>query len=165
MTRGDLFVKALLAAALVLASAAVAFAEPWQTDSFESEGELVGLTAYKWEDGVDNVLFGYECDALFGLESLYVQTEDLYDDTAGYAPDVPTTFTVDGASYQLTGIFQNRDGYVFTFYDGIDDGFFDLFDRLLLATDTITVAFYDKRFSFSAEGIGDALAEASAGCF
>lgn len=157
--------KALLAAALILAGASSASAEPWQTDYFEADGEVVGTTAYQWIDGEGEVLMGYECDALFGLESLYVQTEDRWDSTAGYAPDVPTTFTVDGTPYPLTGIYQNRDEYVFTFYDGIDDGFFALFDRLLVATGTITVAFYDKSYSFSAEGISEAMSEASASCF
>ena len=157
--------KALLAAAVILASASAALAEPWQTDSSFDGDELIGETAYQWEDSGGNVLLGYECDAMWGLEAFYVQLEERYDETTSYAPDVPTTFTVDGNSYPLTGIFQNREGYLFAYYDGVDDSFFDLFDRLLIAKDSVTVAFYDKSFSFSAEGIGGALSTASELCF
>lgn len=158
--------KALLAAALVLASATVASAEPWQTDSTEANGELIGLTAYQWESGGGNVLLGYECDAMWGFEALYVQTEELYDDTTSYAPDVPTTFTIDGVAYQMNGVFQNREGYLFTYYDAVDyNGYFELFERLAGATGTIEVAFYDTRFSFSAEGVGAAMSKAAEACF
>jgi opacity protein-like surface antigen len=157
--------KALLAAALILAGASSASAAPWQTDVIEADGQIVGSTAYQWVEGEANVLLGYECDEMFGLEALYVQTEERYEETTSYAPDVPTTFTVDGKAYQFTGIFQNRDGYLFTYYDGIDGGFYELIDSMLVATGTITVAFYDKSYSFSTEGIREAMRQASEPCF
>jgi hypothetical protein len=90
----------------------------------EADGEVVGTIAYQWIDGEGEVLLSYECDALFGLESFYVQTEDRWDNTAGYAPDMSTTFTVDGTPYPT-----------------------------------------DKSYSFSAEGISEAMRQASEPCF
>ena len=102
---------------------------------------------------------------MWGLEALFVQTEERYEETTSYAAEVPTTFTVDGTSYELNGIFQNRDGYLFTYYDGLEDVFYELFDHLLIAEDNVTVSFFDTSFSFSAEGIGGALSTASELCF
>lgn len=157
--------KALLAAAVFLANASLAVSAPWATDTIESDGDIVGETAYQWEDGGGNGLFGYECDAFFGFEAFYVQTEERYEETTSYAPDVPTMFIVDGDAYQVTGIFQNRDGYLFTYYEATEDGFYELFDRLLIAKRNITVSFFDKRFSYSADGAGRALSTASELCY
>ena len=157
--------KALVAAALVIASASIATAAPWQTESSFDGDDLIGETAYQWENGGGAVVLGYECDAMFGFEAFYVQTGARYEDTTSYAPDVPTTLTIDGVPYEFSGTFQNREGYLFTFYDGIEDGFYALFDRLLLAKGSVDVTFFDKRFSFSAEGVGRALSTASELCY
>jgi hypothetical protein len=158
-------VKAFLAAVLVLASASAAVAGPWQTDSIFDGDDLIGDTAYQWEDSVDNVLLGYDCDAMLGFEALYVQIDEQYDATTSYAPEVPTTFTVDGVAFDVSGVFENRDGYLFTYYDGLEDGVFELVEQLLIAKDSVTVSFFDKRYSFSAEGIGAALSTASELCY
>jgi len=150
--------RLFLAATALVALATPALAEPWSFEAVEDADGLAGLTAYQWDETIDNVVLGYECDALFGFEALYVQTEEMFEDGADYAAEVPTTFTVDGEAIEITGMFQNRGGYLFTYYDVLDvEGFSDLFDRLVAADDTIGVSLFNKSYSFSAEGAGDAL--------
>ncbi len=151
--------RLLLAAALLIGKVSGAIAGPWV---FEADDTWLG--AYQWVDGSANVLLGYECDSVWQIDGFHIQTEDKYDPEAGYAPDVPTEFVIDGVPQIVTGVFQERDGYVFTYYGISEDGAVPLFNGIVGAEDRIFVQFYDKTFSFSAEGAGDALRKASVGC-
>ena len=156
----------LLTAAALAAMATTAQAAPWTREVLELADGAILDSAYQWVEGEGDVLIGYECDPVLGFEALYIQTDDRFDPEAGYAPDVPTTFTIDGAAVQISGIFQERDGYVFTYYAAeMVEGFAEVFDRLVVAKQDIDVAFYDKRFRFSAEGVGDALGTAAGSCW
>ena len=151
--------KLLLATAALIGAVSNAAATPWV---FEAADTWLG--AYQWVDGTGNVLLGYECDSVWQGDGFYIQAEDKYDPEAGYAPDVPTQFVIDGVPQTVTGVYQERDGYVFTYYGVSVDGAVPLFNSIIAAKDRIDVQFYDKSYSFSAEGAADALRQASVGC-
>lgn len=151
--------KLLLAAMALIGTVSSTVAAPWVFEADETS-----RSAYQWVDGSANVLLGYECDSVWQIDGFYIQTEDQFDPAAGYAPDVPTQFVIDGVPQAVTGVFQDRDGYVFTYYGVSFDGAVPLFNSLIAAEDRIDVQFYDKSYSFSAEGAAEAISQAAVGC-
>lgn len=142
-----------------------ALAGPWTYEQYEMDGEMDGNSAYQFEESSDDYVLAYDCDALFGFESIILQTPEAYDDSASYPEAVATLFTIDGKDYPASGKIENRDGYVFVFYDDLsDENIGDVFGAMERATSRIELSVNGSTLTFSAEGVAEAIGQAVAGC-
>lgn len=148
--------RLLLLAAVIAAAATAAEAAPWQSGLLDDEITTYYYAYQQAESGEHRL--GYECEASSGVDVFFIETPEPYDPTTSYAPEVPTSFIIDGETIEVSGIFQDRGGKLFVIYESYAiERFGALFDKLLVAQSTVRVAFFDRDLSFSPEGLRDAV--------
>jgi hypothetical protein len=155
---------AIAIAALAMLSPALA--EPWGTYTYEFEmgGQLFGAAQRTADDAYE---LTYDCTDGVGDSSIGILTPEPWDDTAAYASEVPTTFTIRGTTHSnQVFAFEKWQGKVaLVIYDWDQaDGFNALLKALSSATGTIEVSWFDETASFDAWGVAGAIAYARINC-
>lgn len=151
--------RTMLAVATIAAMTAGAHAAPWEYQThYAEEIDTSFFYATQWTDTAEPFGLGYECDNFSFEDALYVQTPEKFDPSTSYAPDVPTTFAIDGQTIDVSGKFQNSEGDLYVYFYGAEiENFQTLFDALVGAQSDIRVKYFDKDLSFSPEGAQDAV--------
>lgn len=131
-----------------------AFAAPW-----EYQGDYYGHEAWQGSADGENVL-AFTCgdDAYDG--AFYIATSEPYEATTSYADEVPATFTLDGKTVSVSGVFEDRAGNVgvyFEYNDATAPHLDQLFSLIVRARGDIGVKFFDKSMVFSSEGAAAAI--------
>jgi hypothetical protein len=148
--------KSLLLAAVIGAATTAVQAAPWQSGLLDDEITTYYFAYQQAENGEHRL--GYECEASSGVDVFVIETPEPYDPTTSYAPEVPTSFIIDGETIEVSGVFQDRQGKLFVAYESFAiDGFGALFDKLLVAQSPVRVTFFDRDLSFSSEGLREAV--------
>lgn len=147
----------LIAATTIVTTAAQA--APWRSEQFLLEQDNPYYYAYQGDESDGEHRLAYGCEYATGIDSLFIETPDLFDPTTSYAPEVPTSFTIDGEeTIEINGQFQDRGGYLSVVYNSfVLDGFGTLLDTLIVAQSSIRVTFFDRDLSFSPQGLREAV--------
>ena len=160
--------RLLLAVAALGALTTAAVAAPWANNEVHFDDDSSAYIAYQFSSASGDYTLEYECDSGWQLDTFTVQTAEAYDQAASYPTSVPTQFIVDdGAPVELTGVFQDRSGYLVAFYESYDafDEYGAVLDAIEAAKSSIRVKFLDHDVAFSAEGVSEALAVATVPCY
>lgn len=140
----------------VLAFSGAAHAGPWQHDE-KDYGHLA------WQGSKDEQYqLAFMCgdDAYNG--AFYIRTSERYEATTSYADAVPTMFTTNGKTLEMSGVFETRAGMVSVYFDSTRK-LAQLYDLIANAKGDIKVNFFDKQMFFSSEDSAVALGYAADG--
>lgn len=157
--------KLALAATLIATTAGPAVAGPWRIDSFTINPGTFH-SAVQFTETEDYALV-VECHEETGRFEIFLESPFDWEPGASYAPEVPTTMTIDGvASTDVMFHFDERQLYegIVASPDGQAEAFGRLLDALSQAGDTVTVSYFDKQATFSAEGLSVALLSLGGSC-
>lgn len=157
--------RALAAAAILVATPLPATAAPWQNSQLKIEGDIDVLYASQLDASGQYVL-AVNCIVQSGGGTLFIVTPHPWEETTSYAPEVPTTFIADGETHTLTLKFITAGGRVAVATAFSDDP--DRFNALILtiqrAGSTIDVSYFDTSLSFSSEGSSAAIESVKSAC-
>lgn len=161
-----IFAGPLFLAAAALGLAAPAQATPWQTNEYGFPGSFgVVYVAMQQSDNPAGYELGYECDNNYFEDLIYVKMAEPFDPSTSYAPEVPTTFWIDGRAIEMSGRFENSEGILYASYYAIwSEAFSSLITQIAEARSEIRVTFFDKDLTFSSTGAADALRYADGNC-
>lgn len=155
-----------LAAGLALAAFTLpAAAAPWQNTAREAGGYQIHYALQV--DDTGQYTFALSCIEETGEYSMFVNTPVNWDATASYAPEVPTTITVNGTAYSdLNFRFLNGGGREVIAFDasGWAAEFATMQVALSYASGSIEFSYFDKHLVFAADGLDTALATLANDC-
>lgn len=137
---------------LAISSAAHAAAWQHQTDDF-------GHEAYQGSKD-EKYLLAFICGDDADGWAFYILTPEPFEATTSYADTVPTTFTSNAKTLEISGVFKERTGSVSVHFESTPK-LDQLYDLIANAKGDIKVRFFDKQMSFSSEGSGEALGYAA----
>lgn len=150
-------IRPILAATLLLASAGVAHAEPWRTDSLSLQSGTVYSASVLDAEG-DYALV-VECKSN-GAFNIWIESPFDWDVDASYAPEVPTVFLIDGTEISdVMFQFDSRqlgEGIV-AYSKDQPAAFENLLTALRSAADGIGFSYFDRTATFTAEGSSAAI--------
>lgn len=156
---------AALAAAISLAGPALAEEGYW---SYTEDGSGEDTMYVAWVSNARDFEMGVDCSESFGDRSIYLITDEPWEDTTSYAPEVPVTFTINGTDSAHTFLFEKTsDNQLAIAQYEID--YVDEVPALILslerATGDIIVSFFTTSVVFSAESIAGAMADMHGACY
>lgn len=69
----------------------------------------INYLAYRYASSGDNLVFGYECDSVRGINAFFIQTGEPYQAVSG-DKGVQTILVINGESLEVRGALQDRGG-------------------------------------------------------
>ncbi len=153
-------------AAAVAFGSGTAQAQEWTYQAMPLNETAINYLAYRYASSGDNLVFGYECDSVRGINAFFIQTGEPYQAVSG-DKGVQTILVINGESLEVRGALQDRGGAQFVNFDGFETGedeWFDLFFKLGDAPGTISISLLGKQSELSMEGGREALYSAYEEC-
>jgi len=160
-----------IAAVAVLAMNGAPLAGPW-----EYQSDDYGHEAWQASNDGDYAL-SFVCDDTYGDNGIFrIAGPERYEKTTSYADKVPTTFTVDGKSLEISGVFTAGNelitedfedhmgtiGVLYAYTNESGPKLTQLFDMIVAAKGDIRVRFFDKDLAFSLEDAAVVLEQVAA---
>jgi hypothetical protein len=149
----------IAAVAVLVATTLPSAAAPWQNSQLKIEGDIDVVYASQ-EDASGQYVLAVNCIVQSGGGTLFIVTPYPWDETASYAPEVPTTFLADGETHTLTLKFMpanNQEAVSVAFSDDPESSFKALLHAMQRAAGAIEVSYFDTSLSFSSQGSSDAI--------
>lgn len=155
--------RTLLAVCILLATSGAALAEPWRLESYTINPGTFHSAA-QFDSSGDYVMV-VQCHQETGVFELYVESPYDWDFEASYAPEVPAVLGVGGVDVaDVMFYFDDKQMGEGIRADNTGEAFGRLLDRLASATDPITLNYFERSATFSAEGIHHALMSLASSC-
>lgn len=158
-------IAALVACLLLTTAPAYANDAAW---AYTQDGEDDDAVYIAFQHDRNGVEFGIDCTAFMGDYSIYLFTDEHWEATTSYAPEVPVTFSINGTDHTATFGFEHNDKneLIVAEYEMDDaDEVNDLIYALRNADGTIGISYFTTSRSFAAAGIRDAFAKVDDACW
>jgi hypothetical protein len=158
-------VAALVTCLALMVAPAYANGASW---AYTQDGEDEDAVYIAFQHDRDGIEFGVDCTAFMGDYSIYLFTDEHWEATTSYAPEVPVTFTINGTDHTATFGFEHNDKnelIVAEYEMDNADEVNALMEALREATGTIRVSYFTTSRSFEAAGVGDALGKVDEACW
>lgn len=124
-------------------------------------GEVSGLMYYAFQrDSTGLYALVIDCEAGFGEYTIAIETQEAWEETTSYAPEVPVKFTIDGTQFSTDSFrFVNRGGFLAVeLYEYADtDAFSTLDSAIYQAERQIAVSYFDKSLTFATDDVVSAI--------
>lgn len=139
-------------------------AAPWQTGTMDPEDPT--YLAYQLDPENESILI-VDCYHFLGSPGIWVLANKAWEQTTSYAPEVEPEFAVDGIEIVAPKFhyydYQGREG-IFAGPLSELEAFSSLYSAIFYAEQSITISYFDKRATFSAEGAAEAITSVEEAC-
>ena len=144
--------------------ASPALAAPWDTGVLDPDDPA--YIAFQFDPATGAILM-VECYYDLASYGIWVIADEPWDATASYAPNVAPVFMIDGTPVVSPSFtfyeFDGQEGIAANDFSE-QEAFFGLLDAIYAASESISVSYFDKRASFSAEGVIEAIGAVEWAC-